>query len=107
MKHEETKGRRISLEEVNRIAELARLSPSEDEREQLAAKMSSVIDFVEQLNELDTTSIEPLHHVLDLHSVLRDDVVRPSLPVSEVMKNAPQKKGDYFIVPRVIKGAET
>ncbi len=105
MKHEGTKGRRITQDEVERIATLARLSPTPTEREHLADEMSAIIGFVEQLNELDTSSIEPLHHVLDLHSVMRDDLVQESLPVEEALKNAPHRKGDYFVVPRVIKGA--
>jgi len=99
---------KITGEEVERIAVLSRLSPTVEERESLAREMSSIIDFVEQLNELDTSSTEPLHHVLDMHSVLREDVVVESLPVGEAMKNASsrQRKGDYFVVPKVIKGAE-
>ncbi len=104
--HEGTKARRIGVEEIERIAALARLSPTTSQREHLAREMSAIVGFFEQLNELDTASIEPLHHVLDLHSVMRDDVVQESLPVDEALKNAPQRKGDYFVVPKVIKGAE-
>jgi aspartyl-tRNA(Asn)/glutamyl-tRNA(Gln) amidotransferase subunit C len=65
--------------------------------------MSSIIGFIEQLNELDTSEIDPLHHVLDLSSVMREDVVTESLPVTEVLKKAPLIKGDYILVPKVIK----
>lgn len=106
MNHKDAKAQRISLAEVDRIAALARLSPDASEREALVNQMSSIIDFVEQLNELDTEDVEPLHHVLDLHSVMRDDVVAGSLPVDEALRNAPQRKGDYFVVPKVIKSAE-
>ena len=106
MEIEEKKDHRISLDEVDRISILSRLTPTDTERQNLAAQMSSIIGFVEQLNELDTTHIEPLHHVLDLQTVLRDDTVRESLPRDEALSNAPDRKEDYFIVPKVIKGAD-
>jgi len=99
-------GTTISVQEVDRIASLARLSPTAGEKEQLSVEMSNILGFVAQLNELETADIEPLHHVLDLHSVLRDDEIRESLPVTEALKNAPLRKGDYFVVPKVIKGVE-
>lgn len=91
---------------MDRISTLSRLTPIDTERQNLAAQMSSIIGFVEQLNELDTSHIEPLHHVLDLHTVLREDAVRESLSRDEALQNAPERKEDYFIVPKVIKGAE-
>lgn len=97
------KGKRVSIQDVDRIAELARLAPSTEEKEQLASELADIVSFVEQLNELDTDKVEPLHHVLDLHTVLREDEVKPSLPVESTLQNAPQRKGDYFLVPKVIK----
>jgi len=101
-----TQPSKVSVSEVERIAELSRLSPSADEKVKLASEMNRILGHIEQLNELDTSSIEPLHHVLDLSNVLREDVQGESLPISEALKNAPQRKGDYFLVPKVIKGAE-
>ncbi|MBM3326919.1 MAG: Asp-tRNA(Asn)/Glu-tRNA(Gln) amidotransferase subunit GatC [Calditrichaeota bacterium] len=94
---------KVTPDEVGHIADLARLCPSVDEKLRLAEQMSQIVEFVEQLNELDTSDVEPLHHVLDLHSVLREDEPQPSLPVDEALMNAPARKGDYFRVPRVIE----
>ena len=95
--------KRIDPAEVDRIAALARLDPEPEERERLAEELSRIVDYFSQLSELDTDGVEPLHHVLDLHSVLREDVVRPSLPGEVALKNAPARKGDYFLVPKVIQ----
>ena len=104
--HEETKKRSVSIEEVARIAELSRLNPSVGEKERLAQEMSHILGHVEQLKELDTENIEPLHHVLDLHNVLRADEPSDSFSAETTLKNAPARKGDYFLVPKVIKDAE-
>lgn len=100
--HEGTRTRSVSLEEVERVASLARLDPAPDEKVRLAGEMSRILDYVRQLDELDTAEVEPLHHVLDLRSVLRDDEPRESLPVAEALKNAPARKGDFFLVPKVV-----
>jgi len=97
---------RVSVAEVQRIAELSRLSPSKNEQLKLAGEMNRILGHIEQLNELDTSSIEPLHHVLDLHNVLREDLPGESLPVEVAISNAPVRKGDYFLVPKVIAGAD-
>lgn len=68
--------------------------------------MNRILGMVDQLRALDTTGVEPLHHVLDLQNVLREDVVHPSFDAETALKNAPARKGDYFLVPKVIKGAE-
>lgn len=97
-----TAGDHVTIEEVERIAELARLDFTPDEKARLAEEMSRILAMVSKLNELDTSRVEPLHHVLDLHTVLREDVPGPTLPREEVMANAPARKGDFFIVPKVL-----
>ncbi len=93
---------KISPTEVQHIADLARLNPSESEKILLAKQMSQIVEFVEQLNEIDTSQVEPLHHVQDLHNILRDDIPKDSLTTEETLINAPARKGDYFLVPKVI-----
>jgi len=93
----------ISTEEVRRIATLARLNPSSVEEERLAGEMSHILDHIEQLKELETSDIEPLHHVLDLVNVLRDDLPRQSLSAEAALKNVPERKEDCILVPKVIK----
>lgn len=90
---------------LDRIAELARLDVSDPAaRAQLLKDMQRVIDFVEKLNEIDTTGVEPLIFMTDEENVLREDVVRPEeiIPKKEALMNAPVKDSDYFKVPKVV-----
>jgi len=93
----------VTAGEVRRIAELARLHPSEEEVARLAVEMSGILGHIAQLNELDAGDVAPLHHVLDLTNALRDDEPGASLPVERVLANAPARKGDFFLTPKVIK----
>ena len=65
-------------------------------------QMNDILEYMDQLNELDTDDIEPLSHVLDLTNVTRADKEKPSLDREDVLKNAPETDGEYFIVPKVI-----
>ena len=98
---------KITEETLDRIAELARLDVSDpDARGKILVDMQRVFDFVEKLNEVDTTGVEPLIFMTEECDVLREDL--PSLDISkqEALMNAPVKDSDYFKVPRVVdKGA--
>lgn len=88
---------------LDRIAELARLDVSEPAtRAALLTDMQRVIDFVEKLNEVDTTGVEPLIFMTDEQDVLRDDVAILEITKKEALRNAPVKDSDYFKVPRVV-----
>lgn len=88
---------------LDRIAELARLDPgTAEERTILLTDMQRVLDFVEALNGVDTTGVEPLIFMGEERDVLRDDVAMPGLPREEVLMNAPTADSDYFKVPRVV-----
>ena len=93
----------VTPEEVRHIAKLARLRLSGDEQEVMAEQLSSILDYIEQLNELDVTGVEPMSHVLDLVNATRDDVVEQRVSHEEALKNAPSADSDYFRVPRVIE----
>jgi aspartyl-tRNA(Asn)/glutamyl-tRNA(Gln) amidotransferase subunit C len=92
----------ISVEEVQYIAALARLRFSEEEQQQLAEQMSTMLDYVDQLNELDTSGVPPMSHVLDLHNVFREDKAQQRISHEEALQNAPDADGDFFRVPKVI-----
>ncbi len=94
---------KISKKDVEHVARLARLRLTEEEKEKLGKQLNQILEYVEKLNELDTKNVEPTSHVVPLKNVLREDEVKPSLPVEEVLSNAPDKKGKYFKVPRIIK----
>ncbi len=88
---------------LDRIAELARLDVGDaGSRSQLLGDMQRVIDFVEKLNEVDTTGVEPLIFMTEGSNVLREDVAQLEISKAEALKNAPVKDSDYFKVPRVV-----
>lgn len=88
---------------LDRIAELARLDVGDAaSRSQLLGDMQRVIDFVEKLNEVDTTGVEPLIFMTEGSDVLREDVAQLEISKAEALKNAPVKDSDYFKVPRVV-----
>lgn len=92
----------VTLKEVERIATLARLSFSEAEKETLAHQMNDILNYMELLNTLDTSDVEPLSHVIELHTALRADEERPCLPRAEALRNAPVKSDTFFKVPKVL-----
>jgi aspartyl-tRNA(Asn)/glutamyl-tRNA(Gln) amidotransferase subunit C len=94
---------RITLEEVEHIARLARLKLTEEEKILYSEQLSKILDYIEKLNELDTTNVEPTSHVLPIKNVFREDTPVPSLPVDEALQNAPQRAGPYYRVPRIIE----
>ena len=93
----------ISSADVDKIAKLAKLDFSEDEREKFTSQLSDIISYMEKLNQLDTKDVEPLAHVNDLMNVSREDKSRPSMEKEEVFKNSPQNDNEFFLVPKVLK----
>ena len=91
----------LTRAEVQHIAELAKLQLTEAEETLYQEQLSDILDYMQRLNTLDTEVIPPTATVLPLRSVMRDDVPRPSLPVDEILANAPARAGDSFEV-RVI-----
>jgi len=94
---------RISKEEIEHIASLARLSLTEKEKELFGSQISSILDYVEKLNELDTRNVEPTSHVLPLSNVIRDDIPGPSIPREDALMNAPDHTEKFFRVPKIIE----
>ena len=92
----------ITIQDVEQIAKLARLEFTREEKEKLTHQMNQILTYMEKLNEVDTTSVEPLSHVIELNNVFRDDVVRPSSPRQEMLRNAPDHTEEFFKVPKVI-----
>jgi aspartyl-tRNA(Asn)/glutamyl-tRNA(Gln) amidotransferase subunit C len=91
----------LTLDEVKKVAKLGRLELSDAELVQMQPQLSSILEYVAQLNELDTTGVEPLAHPLPIENVFRPDEPVPSLPVDAALQNAPNRVGDYFGVPAV------
>ncbi len=95
----------ITKSDVEYIANLARLKLTEKETEYFTGQLSNIIRYIDQLKVLDTTNIEPTAHVMPIQNVFREDVVKPSLKVEDVLKNAPAKEDNLFKVPRIIEEA--
>ena len=94
---------KITLQEVEKVAQLARLEVSPAEKETFAKQLSQILTHVETLKQYDTKGVEPTATVLGQVNVFREDVVRPSLPVEKALANAPEREGDGFSVPRIIE----
>ncbi|GIN41767.1 Asp-tRNA(Asn)/Glu-tRNA(Gln) amidotransferase subunit GatC [Heyndrickxia oleronia] len=94
---------RITKEQVNHVANLARLEFDEEQIEKFTKQLDDIISLAESLNEVDTTNVEPTSHVLDIRNVLREDKAKPGLPREEVLKNAPDQKDGQFRVPSIIE----
>ncbi|KKE78880.1 Asp-tRNA(Asn)/Glu-tRNA(Gln) amidotransferase subunit GatC [Oceanobacillus caeni] len=92
----------ISKEQVKHVAHLARLAVTEEEVEQLTKDLGAIIDYAEQLNELDTENVEPTTHVLEMKNVMRKDEARQWITQEEALKNAPDKKDGQFRVPSIL-----
>lgn len=94
---------KITKQEVEHVARLARLELSEQEKEKLTDQLSSILTYVETLNTLDTKGVEPTSHVLDIKNVMRDDVAMPSLSQERALANAPDKAAGHYKVPKIIE----
>jgi len=88
--------------DVRKVASLARLKVSDDEVVSLTADLTAILGYVDVLNEIDTTGIEPMVHAVELNNVLRADTVVESLPRAAALSNAPRSDGEYFLVPAII-----
>lgn len=92
----------IDLKEVERIAALAKLGFSGEEKQKLTTQLAQIVAYIEKLNELDTSDVEPTSHVLEINNVFRQDEVESWITQEEALQNAPARKNGYFSVPKVI-----
>jgi aspartyl-tRNA(Asn)/glutamyl-tRNA(Gln) amidotransferase subunit C len=93
----------VSTALVEKLAHLARLHFTKEELENYRGDLQNMIAFVEQLNAVNTTNIQPLMHMGDAVNNLREDLIEGSIERSEALLNAPKTDGEYFVVPKVIK----
>lgn len=99
---------KVTLQDVERVAELAHLELAPDEKPRMLGDLNAILDYVAELNQLDTTGVLPLAQVSELEGaggagVLRQDTVLPSLDRAAVMPQAPESDGVFFKVPKVIE----
>jgi aspartyl-tRNA(Asn)/glutamyl-tRNA(Gln) amidotransferase subunit C len=93
---------KISRQEVEHVADLARLQLSEEEIDQFTGQLDAILSYIDKLNELDTGNVEPTSHVIEVGNVIREDRVLPSIPPEDSLSNAPERKDSFFKVPKII-----
>lgn len=93
----------ISDETIDYVGILAKLALSDEEKEQAKQDMGKMLDYIDKLNELDTTGVEPMSHVFSVHNVFREDVVTNGDGREETLAGAPERSGDTFVVPRTFE----
>lgn len=94
--------KKIDKEQVRKVAKLSRLELTEAEVEEFTGQLSTILGYVEKMNELDTDNVEPLAHCLPISSVFRQDGVKASLGTEKALANAPQRDGEFFKVPKIL-----
>ncbi len=94
--------RTIEPDMVRHIAKLSRIELSEEQLATFGRQLADILEYFDKLAELDTTNVEPLAHAVEIHNVLAEDTPRPSLSADAALANAPQRDGDFFMVPKVI-----
>lgn len=92
----------VTKKDVEYIAELAKLKFDEKELNDLTGDMNKILAYMEKLNEIDTTNVEPLSHPIENENVFREDELKTSIGREEALKNAPLKDDEFFKVPKVI-----
>jgi aspartyl-tRNA(Asn)/glutamyl-tRNA(Gln) amidotransferase subunit C len=92
----------VTIQDVEHIAALAKLEFSADEKIALTSQLNTILEYMDQLNRLDTTAVEPLSHVIDLKNVFRDDSHISGVNRDDALRNAPAHDGEFFKVPKVL-----
>jgi aspartyl-tRNA(Asn)/glutamyl-tRNA(Gln) amidotransferase subunit C len=92
----------LTRQDVEKVSLLARLRLSEAELETMTPQLIKIVEFVEQLNELDTANVQPMAHAMDMHNVFAADEIRPSLDRADALSNAPKHDDECYRVPAVL-----
>ena len=93
---------KIGKADVEYVADLAQLSLDEATKARLVHELGAILDYMDKLNELDTSDVAPMMHVLEMTNVYRDDEVGASLDRGTALRNAPKSDEEYFLVPRIL-----
>ena len=94
---------KITREEVENVALLARLELTEEEKDIFTGQMDTILAYVDKLNELDTSGVIPTAHAVPMENAFRDDEARPSIGVDNALANAPERAEGFYRVPKVIE----
>ena len=91
------------IQTIKKLAHLARLEFNEEKEQEMLQDLNKILNWMDQLRELDTTHVEPLIHMSEEVNVLREDVAKNTVTHEEALLNAPRKDSDYFRVPKVLE----
>jgi aspartyl-tRNA(Asn)/glutamyl-tRNA(Gln) amidotransferase subunit C len=94
---------KISREEVEKVAQLARMELTPAEADKFTGQLDQILQYFEKLGQLDTKDIEPTRHAIEITNAFRDDLVKPGYDSDTALKNAPDRDGPFFKVPKIIE----
>jgi len=93
----------VDLQTVKRVARLARIAVSEEDAERMTGELNAILGFVEQLNEVDVSGIEPMTSVTPMEMKKRQDIVTDGGKAADIVANAPATEENFFLVPKVVE----
>lgn len=96
----------IDREQVRKVALLARLELTPEEEDQFTNQLGSILDYFEQLNELDVSNVPPTARAIDVRNVTRTDTLQPYSDREAILQSAPEQEGDFFKVPKILSPEE-
>jgi aspartyl-tRNA(Asn)/glutamyl-tRNA(Gln) amidotransferase subunit C len=94
---------KITMQEVEQVARLARLTLSDAEKERMRRELDGILSYIDKLRAVDTEGVPPTSHAVPMTNVMREDEPVPSLPQEDMLANAPDRNGEFFRVPRIIE----
>lgn len=94
---------KITKKEVLETAELARLEIKDEELDKFINQLGNILEYIKDLDRIDTSDVEPTSHVLDLSTPLREDEVKQLIDTEDALRNAPESEDGFFVVPKVIE----
>ncbi|MDZ7963410.1 MAG: Asp-tRNA(Asn)/Glu-tRNA(Gln) amidotransferase subunit GatC [Nostoc sp. DedSLP03] len=92
----------IDQEQVHKVANLARLELTTEEEEQFTTQLGSILDYIEQLNELDVSNVLPTTRAIDVSNITREDELQPYPDRETILNSAPEQEGEFFKVPKIL-----
>lgn len=94
---------KLNRKDVEHVALLSRLELSEQELDKFTGQLDAILEYIDVLNQVDTSAVEPMAHVLEIRNVMRADQVQPSLPREAALQNAPDAEDGFFKVPKIVE----
>ena len=94
---------KLNRKDVEHVALLSRLDLSETELDKFTGQLDAILEYIDVLNQVDTSAVEPMAHVLEIRNVMRADQVQPSLPREAALQNAPEAEDGFFKVPKIVE----